>query len=713
MPSGQFNFIPPVSGKKLAFLSGLTMIISVAGALLFKKRRSVLPSDKSPASISNSTSIESISPDVKENVSATSGRRWALLAAFGFMIFSAYGLRTEADTTSIILGTLCFLTGIVFLWCSRTNPIVSDVFDSAEADTPIRIVPVLIGCVVLIYLTRVNAVPDLIRTDVSIHAQFALFVSAILLLAWGPVRWRVLWPLFDRREGILILSVTLVALIIRLWALGDAVSTPLSDEYTFAQVSMNFRVDARYPLLQPFDAGYAFPWLYPYLIYGSLSLFGSTVASLRIPSAIFGVLTIPALYLLGKYLFNRRIGLLAALLLATFPPHVHLSRIALNNVADPFFGVLALGFIARGLQSKRLSDFALGGLTLGMTQYFYEGGRLVFPMLVLLWLITNVFPQRRFEPRQLALGLFMALTLALPIYITLNAIGYSPTPRLDMVAPSPERFAFIEENTQDRNVLPESYMERLVGVLLFFVHTLDNSPEFYGGPQPMILTSVVPVFLLGLGYAILKWRHPGIRLLLIWLGGMILGLSLIRIGAWTARYVPVFPVIALLMALAIEYVLGGALASEKYRGKVVFGLTFVICVGQIIYYFGPHLEMYNLQARSWRDYADAYHRAIEYPPDTVVVFVTDDSVWIPYLNILKNLWETDLPIAYFPIQAFTYETLMLMDTHLNYLFFFNREDLATPGLVRLEFELEGPYFSPYNVPDEKEFAMYFAPASSS
>jgi len=533
-------------------------------------------------------------------------------------------------------------------------------------------------------------------------------VTGILLLAWGLTGQRPRWPRIERRAWMPVLAVTLIALVIRLWALGEAVSIPISDEYTFAQVAMYLRVDIQYPLLHPFDGGYAFPWLYPYLLHESLSLFGSSVASLRLPSAIFGTLTILALYLLGKYLFNRRIALLAALLLATFPPHVHFSRIALNNVADPFFGVLALGLFARGLHTNRRSDFALGGLALGMTQYFYEGGRLVFPMLELLWLMTNVYPQRRFDLRQLAAGFFAVCALALPIYLSFATAGYSPTPRLDMVAPSPTRFDLIASTTVARNILPESYLERMAGVLLFFVHTLDNSPEFYGGPQPMITTPVVPFFLLGLAYALLKWRHPGVRLLLIWLVGMVLGLSLIRIGAWTARYVPAFPVIVLLMALAIDCVLG-VLLPIKLRTKAVVVLTLVIGVGQMGYYFGTHLEMYNLQARAWRDYADAYHRAIEYPPDTVVVFVTDDIVWTPYINILKNLRRTDLPIAYFPFQDFTYQTLTLMDRDINYLFFFDREDTATPSLVELEFKLEGPYFSPYNVPEEKEFAMYFAP----
>jgi 4-amino-4-deoxy-L-arabinose transferase-like glycosyltransferase len=569
---------------------------------------------------------------------------------------------------------------------------------------------VFAGCGALYFLTRINAAPGLMRAGVTVHIQFALLCLGVGLLAWGLAGWRLKRPRVDRQEILAVLAVTLLAFAIRIWALDSAVSIPLSDEYTFAQTALNIQVDNRYPLLHPFDAGYAFPWLYPYLISGSLSIFGSTVASLRLPSAVFGTLTIPALYLLGKHLFDRRIALLSALLLATFPPHVHLSRLALNNIADPLFGVLALGLLARGMKSKRRSDFALAGLSLGLTNYFYEGGRLVFIPLAVVWLLTNILPERKFEPRQLAAGITGVLALALPIYITLAAIGYSPTARLDMVAPGQERFQAIAENTVPRNILSASYLERLAGVLLFFVHTVDNSPEFFGGQQAMILPTVVPFFLLGLAYALLNWRRPAIRLLLLWFGGMVLGLGLIRIGAWTARYVPAFPLIALLMALAIHYVVA-PIAPVRYRPKVALGLALVIGVMQVVYYFGPHMEFYNRQARSWRDYADAYHRAIEYPADTVVVFVTDDIVWTPYIDILKDLWKKDLAIAYFPYLEFTRETLALMDHETSYLFFVNREDSATPAMIRREFDIKGPYFSPYNVPDDKEYALYFAPVS--
>lgn len=52
-------------------------------------------------------------------------------------------------------------------------------------------------------------------------------------------------------------------------------------------------------------------------LYFVQNLLGDSEFALRLPSAIVGVLSIPALYMLGKHLFDSKVGLIAALFLAT------------------------------------------------------------------------------------------------------------------------------------------------------------------------------------------------------------------------------------------------------------------------------------------------------------------------------------------------------------------------------------------------------------
>jgi 4-amino-4-deoxy-L-arabinose transferase-like glycosyltransferase len=64
------------------------------------------------------------------------------------------------------------------------------------------------------------------------------------------------------------------------------------------------------------------PPLYYAVLRGSLLMLGDSEASLRLPSALLGILTIPLTYALGRVIGGRRLGLLAALLVAFSPLHV-------------------------------------------------------------------------------------------------------------------------------------------------------------------------------------------------------------------------------------------------------------------------------------------------------------------------------------------------------------------------------------------------------
>jgi mannosyltransferase len=59
--------------------------------------------------------------------------------------------------------------------------------------------------------------------------------------------------------------------------------------------------------------------LYHLVLHISLKLFGSDIMTARLLSLVFFIATIPLMYATGKYLFSRKIGLFAALLIAVAP----------------------------------------------------------------------------------------------------------------------------------------------------------------------------------------------------------------------------------------------------------------------------------------------------------------------------------------------------------------------------------------------------------
>ena len=66
--------------------------------------------------------------------------------------------------------------------------------------------------------------------------------------------------------------------------------------------------------------------VYIYLLTPFIKLFGLNAWGVRLPAALFGVLTVYLTYALASRIYSRRVGLLAALLLAVSPWHLMLSR---------------------------------------------------------------------------------------------------------------------------------------------------------------------------------------------------------------------------------------------------------------------------------------------------------------------------------------------------------------------------------------------------
>ena len=80
--------------------------------------------------------------------------------------------------------------------------------------------------------------------------------------------------------------------------------------------------------------------------------FGPSEITFRATAIIAGILTIPALYLLGKELFGHRAGLLAALLLTIMAFHVRYSQEARPYSLMLFSSVMAYWFLARAMRSS-------------------------------------------------------------------------------------------------------------------------------------------------------------------------------------------------------------------------------------------------------------------------------------------------------------------------------------------------------------------------
>ncbi|MFQ5813862.1 MAG: ArnT family glycosyltransferase [Anaerolineae bacterium] len=186
----------------------------------------------------------------------------------------------------------------------------------------------------------------------------------------------------------LLLVVLLVALFLRVYGLDDIPPGLHYDEAANAILAADVARGEAHPLF--IEAYTGKEVLFFYLAGASMRLFGASVFSLRLTSALIGTLTVLITYRLAREMFahqgaeaSRWLALFSAALLATSYWHVTLSRYGFRAISQPLLQALTLWCLWRGLRRGSTSWLALGGLFCGATAYTYLASR-VFPVILLL-----------------------------------------------------------------------------------------------------------------------------------------------------------------------------------------------------------------------------------------------------------------------------------------------------------------------------------------
>jgi len=138
---------------------------------------------------------------------------------------------------------------------------------------------------------------------------------------------------------------------------------------------------------------------------------GISFISLKLGTAFLGFLTLPFIYLLGKLLFNKWIGLLAFLFAGiAYWPNV-ISRVGLRFPLYPLFTAVTLYFLFKGLKEKRYNMLLIAGLTLGLGLHGYSPIRIVPILVAIIFLIFMITKNSR-TSRIFSANGFILVTLA-------------------------------------------------------------------------------------------------------------------------------------------------------------------------------------------------------------------------------------------------------------------------------------------------------------
>jgi hypothetical protein len=146
---------------------------------------------------------------------------------------------------------------------------------------------------------------------------------------------------------------------------------------------------------------------------------GFSFLSLKIGTIFFSLATLPFIYLIGRELQDEWTGLAAVFFAGiAYWPNV-ISRVALRYALYPLFAAPALYFLMRGLRQKRINNFILCGIFIGLGLHGYSAFRIIPLYVALILLLFGITKKKGFDFPRSFFTLFVIGAVALAIFLPL------------------------------------------------------------------------------------------------------------------------------------------------------------------------------------------------------------------------------------------------------------------------------------------------------
>lgn len=340
-------------------------------------------------------------------------------------------------------------------------------------------------------------------------------LSSIIKMAWELLwlgvnllfnRYRLVELRERRREAALVVGLFLVGLAVRLPYLWEV--PRYIDELGEVNLAYQIFQGQAWPL---HNAAWDIGSLHNYLLAGIFKLFGPSIYWPRLYVAITSALTVVLMYYLGKLLFGKTCGLVAAVLLISCGMHILVTHMAWSNSTTPFFFALAL-YVTGVAEKKRNSLWlALTGLCWALALQTHSSV-LIFVVVVAGYLYKLNLPRRSL----LAAGLSFAVGYGNMLYFNLSSKFGSITwlsKKSYTLEPNPGLWAFCRNAGQ--------MLVQFLRTISSTYRELANPWAYLKDPQFTIATivlilgcylakkegKILPLWLIGGSFAAIPWLN--------------------------------------------------------------------------------------------------------------------------------------------------------------------------------------------------------------
>ena len=292
-------------------------------------------------------------------------------------------------------------------------------------------------------------------------------------------------------KNILFVSIIVVAILLRGYDLGKVPPSPDWDEVALGYNAYSIMQTGRDEygvflpvVLRSFD-DYK-PAAYAYTIIPFIKLIGLNVTAVRLPSVIFGVITVIAVYFLsqellvlgltddekkeqGKRKLRDAIAFCAMILIAISPWHLQFSRIAFESNVGMSINILSFLFFLKGLKNYKYLPLSLTLASLNL--YMYQSTKVFVPLLFIFLIVIFRNELLSIPKKWIVSSIMLAVLIALPMMMFILT-NQNALLRARGVSVFSDETSFLKRNAQKQ--LRDQQQGNILGTLL------DNRRVEYG-----------------------------------------------------------------------------------------------------------------------------------------------------------------------------------------------------------------------------------------
>jgi hypothetical protein len=321
-------------------------------------------------------------------------------------------------------------------------------------------------------------------------------------------------------------------------------------------------------------------------------VFGPTAFALRFLPAVGGTLALVTTYLFARQVAGKRVAILAVFLLAVSHTHLHFSRTAaVIYIQGTWLIPLEFYLLLSGLEKRSSWRVALAGIILAVHMSIYISAQIALGVIIVYMLVAFFWLKDSFRPAWRQALVFWGGFLTVFI------------PEASYMLRQPSEFfsRFNAEGTINSGWLAGEMLltgkpaflilcERVVHAFLSLIYY--PAYEFYGSFIPIISLVTAVLFILGLGYILVRARSLNLLLLNGYFWGMTFAVGLFAIppAADSYRMLVALPAVFLIAAIALDQVMvrlgaGIDVRPFQYVTVVSFLLTGLLAYNVWVYFF--------------------------------------------------------------------------------------------------------------------------------